>query len=152
MKVATIKVIDDSDWDALVQETYGKIYCLQQQEGCKSRGMVKLTIPNEEDAYDDDMNDRIPEVINDEDEMGIKFATWLARDPNEPLNPTKEELEKCNYFFEDINGDISEWKNDKGHINMFWERNFYPDLQTIANDLHKKGLVEAGNYAIEIDW
>lgn len=35
---------------------------------------------------------------------------------------------------------------------IFWERNFYPDIQMIANDLHKKGLLESGDYAIQIDW
>lgn len=35
---------------------------------------------------------------------------------------------------------------------LFWIRNFYPDLQTIANDLHARGLIEAGEYSIDIDW
>jgi hypothetical protein len=30
------------------------------------------------------------------------------------------------------------------------ERNFYPDVQMVANDLYSKGLVAAGKY--EIDW
>jgi hypothetical protein len=35
---------------------------------------------------------------------------------------------------------------------MFWERNFYPDTYTVANDLYDKGLIEAGDYIINIDW
>jgi hypothetical protein len=35
---------------------------------------------------------------------------------------------------------------------MWWERNFYPDIQIVANDLHSKDLLEAGTYIIEIDW
>jgi hypothetical protein len=35
---------------------------------------------------------------------------------------------------------------------MFWDRNFYPNVQMVANDLHKKGLLEAGEYSIRIDW
>ena len=35
---------------------------------------------------------------------------------------------------------------------IFWERNFYPDLQTVANDLYNNGILEAGEYGINIDW
>lgn len=44
------------------------------------------------------------------------------------------------------------WKQDESNIELFWKRNFYPCLQSVANDLHKKGLVESGEYLIEIDW
>lgn len=37
-------------------------------------------------------------------------------------------------------------------LNLFWERNFYPDIHVIANDLCKKGLLLAGEYDIKIDW
>jgi hypothetical protein len=37
-------------------------------------------------------------------------------------------------------------------VAMWWERNFYPDVQMIANDLHAKGLLDAGEYVINIDW
>ena len=97
------------------------------------------------------MNDEIPEVING-DEMGVKFDVWLKRDPNAPLNPTKEELKNCNYYWGKSEKDEREWKNDKSHIRLFWERNFYPNVQTVANDLYEKGLIEAGNYSIKIDW
>lgn len=36
-------------------------------------------------------------------------------------------------------------------INLFWERNFYPDINTLANDLYKKGLIKKGEYLIVID-
>ncbi len=41
---------------------------------------------------------------------------------------------------------------DDWEINLFCERNFYPDLHTIANDLYERGLIEAGEYVINIDW
>lgn len=144
------KVIDSFDWDALVKETYKKPYCFQQQEGCKERGTHNFTVPDEE-TYDDDMHDSIPEVINGS-KMGVKFHVWLARDPNEPLNPSKKELKDCNYYWGKSEEHEKEWKESKNHINMFYERNFYPDFQTVANDLHKKGLIEAGDYVIDIDW
>ena len=45
------------------------------------------------------------------------------------------------------------WKNcTKKYPDIFWERNFYPDILTVANDLLAKGLLEAGEYRIKIDW
>jgi hypothetical protein len=35
---------------------------------------------------------------------------------------------------------------------IFWKRNLYPDVQMVANDLHVKGLLPAGDYVIDIDW
>lgn len=126
LKFRTKQVIDLSDWDSLVIETYGKPYSFQQQDGCQSRGNVNICIPDGADDYE---NDTLPEKVNGE-EMGVSFAAWLERHPKE------------------WNGDPA----DKTYINMFWERNFYPSLQMIANDLHEKGLIPAGNYVIEIDW
>lgn len=68
-------------------------------------------------------NDTVPEEING-DEMGVSFSAWLARDPKE-------------------------WKRTKLHR---WERNFYPTIESVANDLHAKGLLPAGEYVIDIDW
>jgi hypothetical protein len=31
-------------------------------------------------------------------------------------------------------------------------RNFYPDVETLANDLFDKGLIEEGVYVIDVDW
>lgn len=131
MKVSTRteQVIDVGDWDQLVIDTYGKPYSFQQQDGCKERQRVKITIPDE--AYDYE-NDTIPEVING-DEMGVSFKAWLERDHKQPLDSPDE------------------WDRKNG-LSMWWERNFYPTVEMIANDLHAKGLIEAGTYTIDIDW
>jgi hypothetical protein len=125
----TQKVIDVSDWDDLVVETYKRPYSFQQQDGCKERQRVRITIPDH--PYDFE-NDTVPEVVNG-DEMGVSFKAWLERDPEQALNTDDE------------------WDRTYG-IGLFWERNFYPDVQMIANDLHAKGLIEAGDYVIDIDW
>jgi hypothetical protein len=127
IKYKTKRIIDVQDWDDLVEKTYGKTYSFQQQEGCKSRGVVNFNVP--EEGYDDEMNDVIPEVVNGE-EMGVKFKVWLDRDPKQP-----------------IPNQMYDWE-----LNLFWKRNFYPDFQTLANDLHKKGLIESGEWSINIDW
>lgn len=121
-------MIDLSDWDQLVTETYGRPYSFQQQGGCKSRGTFNLCIPD--NCYDDSgWNDSVPEVINGR-EMGVKFDSWLQRDPAQKLKDQTANFE----------------------LELWWTRNFYPDVQAVANDLHKKGLLEAGEYTIDIDW
>ena len=129
LKTKKINQIDSYDLNKLVQETYGRPYDFQQQNGCQDRGTVNVSIPSQD--MDEHMHDSIPDKVNGSI-MGVKFKTWLERDPEQPLtNPD----------------DQSPWS-----LNLFWERNFYPDLQTVLNDLHSKGLVEAGDYEIKIDW
>lgn len=132
LEYATVKMVNLYSWDKLVQQTYGKPYSFQQQEGCKDRGTHTLVVPcdyaNEMDAG---MPDDIPFEING-DEMGVKFSTWLKTTP------------------EDINRDHPE--NYPGANRLFWDRNFYPDVSILANDLYDKGLIEAGTYVIKIDW
>lgn len=131
MKISTRteQVIDVSDWDNLVETTYGRPYSFQQQDGCKERQRVKLTIPDEACDY---KNDTVPEEVNHED-MGVSFKAWLERDPNQPLDSPDD------------------WDRKNG-LSMWWERNFYPDVQMIANSLYRMELIEAGEYTIDIDW
>jgi len=128
LKFKNKKVIEVQDWDKLVRDTYKKPYSFQQQQGCQPRGTYDLKIPSEY-TNDEEMHDSIPEEING-GEMGVKFAVWLARDAAQP-----------------INGDKTPYV-----IDLFWIRNFYPDIETVANDLYSRGLIEAGEYTIDIDW
>lgn len=64
--------------------------------------------------------------------MGVSFETWL--------NTSVEDTVKC------LNPSY-DWENI-----LFWERNFYPHISRVINDLHDKGLIEAGEYQIRIDW
>ena len=126
IRTRTETLIDVQDWDALVTETYGRVYSFQQQDGCKDRDLVAITVPEECDDFE---NDTVPEIVNG-DEMGVSFKAWLARDPKTPLPD----------------------RDDTFGLTLWWERNFYPDVQMIANDLYEKGLIEAGDYMINIDW
>lgn len=127
LEFKTRKQIDVDDWDKFVSDHYGKIYSFQQQDDCKERGIEKINVP---EKYPEDFEaTEIPFEVNGE-EMWVSFETWL--------NTTPEETAK---HFE------SEWENG-----LFWERNFYPHVSMIVNDLHKKGLLEAGEYDIKIDW
>lgn len=132
MKIKELKVIESSDWDKLVSKTYGKPYCYQQQNGYQERGLSRFKVPNTAEYFDDEMNDSIPET-GDPEEMGVKFEVWKSRDPKTPLN-----------------GDA--FGKEQWAVDLWWYRNFYPDFQTVANDLCEKGLLKAGSYAINIDW
>ena len=126
IRTRTEKLIDVQDWDDLVIETYGRPYSFQQQDGCKDRQLVSITVPEECEDFE---NDTVPEIVNG-DEMGVSFKAWLARDPKTPLPD----------------------RDDTFGLTLWWERNFYPDVQMVANDLYEKGLIEAGDYLINIDW
>lgn len=130
LKVTKEEIVKEQDWNRLVEETYGKSYNFQQQDGCQERGTYEIEVPcdyaEEEDA---NMHDSIPEKINGT-LMGVKFQTWLDRDPKE------------------WNGD----KEDKMFLDLFWVRSFYPNINILANDLYKRGLIKKGKYTINIDW
>ena len=126
MKSQYVQYVEMRDWDDLVSKTYGRPYSLQQQNGCRDRGTLKITVPGLANDYD---ADSVSEE-EDGDDMGVSFKAWLERDPNQPIKDQK-----------------SDWELD-----LWWSRNFYPDYQMIANDLHDKGLLPAGVYVIDIDW
>jgi hypothetical protein len=128
IRIRNVKVISVQDWDDLVEKTYGRPYNFQQQDGCKERRHESITIPDETDDFE---NDTVPEKVNHED-MGVSFAAWLARDPKQKLN-------------------AEDWDSPSA-VQLWWHRNFYPSVQMIANDLHAKGLIDAGEYEINIDW
>jgi len=114
------------DWDDLVKETYGRPYNFQQQDGCKDRGTHQFTVPNTTSDFE---NDTVPEIVN-HPEMGVSFKAWIARDPKAKL-PNRD---------------------DEYSLELWWLRNFYPDFQMVANDLCARGLLEPGEYVINIDW
>ena len=131
LKTKKVNLVDVSDWDTFVESHYGRIYHLQQQDGCKPRGTVKVTVPST--WAEDYENDTVPEIVNHE-EMGVSFKAWLERDPDK-LIP-----KECEY------------STSQFDLEIWWKRNFYPELHTLVNDLHAKGLLEAGDYIIDIDW
>ena len=131
IKVKSVLQIDVQEWDNLVQETYNRPYSFQQQDGCKGRGVETINVP-ELFPFDYDRG-TIPEIVN-HSEMGVSFAAWLARDPKQPL------------FDHEIK------REDSFGVTLWWKRNFYPTVDMVANDLHKRDLLPAGEYQINIDW
>ncbi len=119
LKSKTKKVVEVRDWDNLVEKTYGKPYCFQQQDGCKERGIYTLVVPSDGDDYA--RND-----VDGHNDMGVSFKSWISEEYKNPKNDFK--------------------------IRLFWKRRFYPSIESVANDLFKKGLIEEGEYVINIDW
>lgn len=136
IKITQRNQIECSDWDALVVETYGKPYCFQQQNGCRQRGIFSITIPDEYgNEADEEASYWIPkleDIMIDDVRDAVKLGAWLSVNPN-------DYKAKLNQY--------AHW-----NVNIFWHRNYYPDIHTIANDLYSKGLIEAGEYDIKIDW
>lgn len=131
IKFETVNIIESHDWDKLVKEVYNKPYSLQQQEGCQERGTTyEINVPykNLDDEYDE--ADKIPFEING-DEIGVSFKAWLEADPKQ---------HKIDNNWDDF------------YLGLFWNRNFYPDVAMIAQDLYEKGYIDAGSYTIKIDW
>lgn len=122
LKYRTEKVVDSFDLDRLVQDTYGKGFCYQQQDGCKSKGSEVWDIPTKFSGVHLDVK---PEDVKNTT-YGTTFKTWLESDLYEHF-PNKE-------------------------VGLKYERNFYPPLGDVLNDLHSKGLIEEGRYRIVIDW
>jgi hypothetical protein len=122
----TVEIIDCHELDRIVADTYGRPYCFQQQDGCKDRGTVNVQVPS--DGYDYE-NDTVPEVVS-HPYIGVSFKAWLARDPKQPLS------------------------RDEGQfgLELWWQRNFYPSVDMVLNDLHNRGIIDAGDYVIDIDW
>lgn len=134
MKVDTIKSVTVQAFNKLVTETYGRVYHFQQQNDCLPRGFYKITVPATPEDYE---NESVPEVVN-HPTMGVKFESWLKRDPNQYLIGEDYEVYDDN------------WK--VRHLRLWWERNFYPHVSMVINDLYSKGLLEAGEYHINVDW
>jgi hypothetical protein len=128
LKIKTARIIDANDLDVFIREIYGKPYCFQQQSGCQPRGMIQVRVPSDE-VFDEDYPEMIPIELNGR-VRGVRFNTWLET----PADAFDDHF------------------NDECYKNMFWERNFYPDFQTILNDLNARGDLEAGEYCINIDY
>jgi len=144
LKTKKVTVIDVQDWDKLVEQTYGRKYDFQQQDGCKDRGQIDITVPCE-NPFDYE-NETVPEVVN-HGEMGVSFKAWLERDPSQLIPFDSRYISKS---WTPTDEDMKEMQNQD--TQLWWERNFYPSVDMVINDLHAKGLIESGEYVIDIDW
>jgi len=138
----TVTMISVQEWDDLVEKTYGKVYSFQQQDDCKPRGTFNFSVPSKWGVQDYEATSN-PMVINGP-EMGVSFKTWLETDPNTPVFGDRWSEKEGKSVFQET--------TEKSSQRLVWERNFYPDVGMIIDDLYKKGLIDEGEYVIEIDW
>lgn len=124
LKTKTVQRISTIDWDMIIIETYGKPYQYHHQFGVEEGEAADIIVPFGEWTWDFE-NAEIPFVVNCE-KFGVCFKTWLNTKPEETTK----------YFRNDF------------YNELFWTRHFYPDLSMIVNDLHARGLLEAGEYII----
>lgn len=120
----TIEVVPCEEFDELVRKTYNRPYCIQQQNNTALETIVKININNAQD-YPSVKIEGHPDVW---DIDGVSFADWINRDPKEKLNDMMDDWE----------------------IDLWWQRHFYPELNTIAKDLYQKGLLDKKTYKILI--
>lgn len=138
LKTETKFFVTLNDWDDFVTEVYGKPYSLQQQDGCKSRGTEQFSVREEDVGKVPDPDwfvlprDHCFEIksLDSTEGMAVGLDVWLARDPAEPLPNQENDFE----------------------LELWWARNFYPTLEDVVTDLTGRGLLEPGDYVIDIDW
>ncbi len=130
LKSRLVRLVELRDWNELVVATYGRPYNFQQQRGCMNRGTEELLVEGNYKGEDFFEQTEIPETTNTY-EMGVTLEAWLSRDPKQRL---------------------SEEENSDWELEMWWERNFYPDIDFLAEDMANRGVLEPGTYVINIDW
>lgn len=147
MKIETVHKIWESEFSDLVSEVYGRPYRLQQQGDCYAQDSIIEITATEEDYPDD--------WVPYEDE--ITLEKWLSADPNAPIrNPRYDQyrelaLQHPGKGYEKLEKDEWEGPGTTTH-DLYWEREFYPPLEDLVNDLCKKGKIPAGDYVIHVWW
>lgn len=159
LNVKIVKQINESEFSELVRKTYNRPYRLQQTDGCYSRGSFTLTISsNGCEAYP------TTAMSNGGDgESPVSFQEWIQRDRNEPIPISEKDIEAyealknssiSNKSFYDPNNESNKKSREVGGLlnTLWWEREFYPDLNELLDDMLSRGLIEEGEYEMEIDW
>lgn len=131
-----IKLLSVREFDELVINTYSLPYSFQQQDDCKPRSTYKFSLPIKEPIRKYE-NETLPVIVNGA-KMGVSFSSWKASDPKSYLN---------NFIKE---GHDASWL--EFCVTLWYHRNFYPHVDEILVDLYNRGILEAGDYAIDIDW
>lgn len=123
----TVNYMSVGEWDTLVYKTYGIPYSFQQQDRCRHRGVWEFSIPVMEPF------DYPRRKLEHLDDMGVSFKFWLKEGKNKISS------------YNDV--------NEIPFIEMlYYYRKFYPNIDMIASDLHKRGILVKGDYVINIDW
>lgn len=112
----------EADFSKYVSEHYGRPYRLQQQGDMMAQEASIRFSVPPTDWYDENPT----------------LAEWQAATPPAAERP-------------DFTTDREGWQK---HLDdqLRWDRDYYPDLETVVKDLYEKGLLDAGDYIIYAWW
>lgn len=113
-------VISSAAWNKQVSKIYGRPYSIEDQ--FEFNRVLGFKVPNRSFDF---ANETVEEN-EDTKETGVNFKSWIARDPDQKIGS-----DPCAFV-----------------TTLWWYRAFYPDIEVLANDLFKKGLLERGEYVI----
>lgn len=167
LKIKTWKIIDESEFSELVSTIYGRPYRLQQQgEMIGNDATYPIDVPNDFAAMDEDHREsreweRASGAATKYEHIDpVEYPTfqeWLDRDVNEPVPDASTD-----FWVKHSNEDPqipkpyippAEDRLPGGLIHdLWWTRNFFPPLGEVINDLHKRGLLQEGEYRIHAWW
>lgn len=122
MNVKPVLLIWEAEFSQLVRDTYGRPYQLQQQDGCLGQETIVSV----------KVPDKPRTWLADDAGRPPTLEVWVAATPPEPMTDA--------------------WDGDLHREHLRWHREFYPELQDVVNDLHRRGLMAAGEYVIHIWW
>jgi hypothetical protein len=99
------------------------------------------------------LNIKITKLIEEKD-----WSNFVSKVYNRPYNFQQQNgcMERGTFELKVPVSDCYDYENETLpeiiNIELCWERNFYPCLDMVVNDLYKKGLIEEGEYVINIDY
>lgn len=65
--------------------------------------------------------------------QAVPFQQWLDADPPTPATD-------------------GGFDRDRFSEELRWDREFYPEVEDVINDLHRRGLIDEGEYAMHVWW
>ena len=166
-----VRMVDYSDFEKLVQDTYGRPDYEFDHECYMSNGSIQyFSVPGK--------------YLTDYDRE--EFQSWLANKPD-PTDLSPEDQERVEFYLSMYDGEIAKFEQDPepylqqlkpggGGSLLLKEdgtprsreeyRQYFVDsshrygpsvrtecpLDALAQDLFEKGLIEAGSYAVEKSW
>ena len=113
-------VISSAAWNKQVSKIYGRPYSIEDQ--FEFNRVLEFKVPNRSFDF---ANETVEEN-EDTKETGVNFKSWITRDPDQKIGSDPRAFVTT----------------------LWWYRAFYPDIEVLANDLFKKGLLERGEYVI----
>lgn len=162
----TAQVIWEKDFSDLVVETYGRLYQLQQQEPMMAQNSyLPISVPDAWTSARDEDHVRVREWEAErreaEGKLGIRHASEYSQHPQWPTfqewldaDPTASVPWKYESYSDGRKEqERPDWCRPGGlYHGLWWTRVFFPPLGEVIADLHKRGLLDEGDFLIHAWW